>query len=116
MREICAINILWHSCVGLDIRASRKMPLRSVKTLMSIARQTAWKKRHFTVGRGPVPRHRSRNATLAGACPPRYGNIEIGRSLLPGRNRDREVSPTGVHRFMKHPHSNSLACLPFPMP
>ena len=37
---------------------------------------------------------------LAGDRPPRYGNIETGRSLLRGRNRDQEVSPTGVHRNM----------------
>ena len=46
---------------------------------------------------------------IAGACPPRYGNIETGRALLPRSHRDREVSPTGiaggcpsdVERFMK---------------
>ena len=30
------------------------------------------KKRHFTVGRGPVPRQRPRTPTLAGDRPPHY--------------------------------------------
>ena len=32
---------------------------------------------------------------LAGDRQPCYGNIKIGKSLLPGRNRDPEGSPTG---------------------
>ena len=35
---------------------------------------------------------------LAGDRPPRYGNIETGRSLLPGSHRDQEDSPTVLHR------------------
>ena len=36
----------------------------------------------FTVGRGPVPRQRPRNPTIAGDRPPRYGNIETRRAIL----------------------------------
>ena len=43
----------------------------------------------LTVGRGPVPRHRSR-----------YGNIETRRALLPGRHRD-----------MKHPQLIFFLCV-----
>ena len=34
--------------------------------------------------------------------------IETRRALLPGRHQDREGSPTGVHRSMKHPPNNKL--------
>ena len=36
-----------------------------------------WKKRHPTVGRGPVPRHAAVYRTLAGDRPPRYGNTRV---------------------------------------
>ena len=39
------------------------------------------KKRHFTVGRGPVPRHRRCTPTFAGDRPPRYGP-QPGRFFL----------------------------------
>ena len=40
----------------------------------------------LTVGRGPVPRHRSRNPTRAGDGPPRYGNIGTGTTCLLPKN------------------------------
>ena len=58
------------------------------------------KKRHpFIVGRGPVPRHRRRNSTLAGDRPPRYGQIETGRSLLPGSHQNMKPPQLLLHRF-----------------
>ncbi len=52
------------------------------------------KKRHFTVGRGPVPRHAAVYRKLAEDRPPRYGHIETRRSLLP------EIKPRGL--FYRH--------------
>ena len=63
-------------------RCSRRALPVSISSAQSIARggqAIALRRRNapFTVGRGPVPRHRSctRNPTRAGACPPRYEKI-----------------------------------------
>ena len=54
----------------------------------------------LTVGRGPVPRHRActRHLTLAGACPPRYGEKNafpsrrtVGKPVPRHRSRARPV-------------------------
>ena len=41
--------------------------------------------------RAGFPRQRPRNPTRAGACPPPYGKIETGRSLLPGKQMSISV-------------------------
>ena len=56
------------------------------------------KRRLLTVGRGPVPRHRScpRTPTLAGDRPPRYGKkrpLTVGRGPVP-RHRSCPRNPT----------------------
>ena len=57
------------------------------------------KKRHpLTVGRGPVPRHRSRNPTLAGDRPPRYDKkrpLTVGRGSVP-RHRSRKLNRSSL--------------------
>ena len=55
---------------------------RSDARMASEGHRATIKKRHFTVVRGPVPRQRPRNPTIAGDRPPRYGEIETRRSLL----------------------------------
>ena len=58
------------------------------------------KKRHVTVGRGPVPRHRSRIPAIAGDRPPRYGRrkapfLTVGRGPVP-RHRPRIPTLAGA--------------------
>ena len=61
--------------------------------------------RRILAWRGPVPR--PTGTSRPGGLSYR-GCIETRRSLLPKMHQDQEVSPTGVHRIMKHPHSNKL--------
>ena len=69
------------------------------------------KKCPLTVGRGPVPRHRSHNPTLAGDRPPRYGHIETMELAGDRPPRYGHIEPRGLsyrtHRNMKHPQSSS---------
>ena len=53
----------------------------------------AWKNAPFTVGRGPVPRHRASTREIAGDRPPRYG-------IPRGHPRDGENT--------EHPHHHNV--------
>ena len=72
----------------------------------------------LTVGRGPVPRHRPRNLTLAGDRPPHYDKkngipFTVGRGSVP-RHRPRNLTLAGdrPRATIKNasPHRRARAC------
>ena len=85
-------------------------------------RATVRRTSRFIVGRGPVPRHRSRNPTIAGDRPPPYGSIETRRSLLPESHllQDKHLPRGGEiasgERIEIHPTRNRLTHRVFAIP
>ena len=65
-------------------RGGQAPALREKNATLTVVRKNVT----LTVGRGPVPRH----ATIAGDRPPRYGDVETRRSLLPEESRPGGLS------------------------
>ena len=61
---------------------------------------------------GPTDLKRSRlTMASAGDRPPRYGNVETGRALLPAEIETRRALLPASHRDMKHPRCPSVCAL-----
>ena len=65
-----------------------------------------------TVGRGPVPRHRSRNPTRAGDRPPRYGEKweTLSLAIVRARQRARGTGPRTTMKKTAPCHRRARAC------